>query len=481
MQRKFILNLLFLISLNLLIKPLWIIGIDRVVQNRLGFTAYGVFYALLNISYLFNMLLDLGIQNYTIREVTKEKGVLPTLFPNIIALKFFGSIVYILLTILLGWLLHFPSTQWFWLFGLALNQCLIFFIAYFRSNIAAMQYYFLDSLLSITDKLLMLILVGLLLYFPPFLSFLSIPAFIFSQTFALGITFCIAFIAVRILAASIQFKFDLAQIRSIFKASLPYALLSFLMTIYFRADSILINLLNGPHENGIYAAAYRLLDMSIMFSYLFAVLLLPMFSKLISDKQSVKNLVSISSRLLIPISILLPLTCWFYKNELFAFMYPQADTYASLVMAIVLLSFPFISALYIYGTLLTAKGQIRWLNKIAFIAMILNLALNAILIPLYQSKGAAIAAVITHAFMSLSCFFKSVFIFEIKIKWQDQFKLAAYFLSSVLIFYFLNQQTGNRLVLLSASIGGCVFVLFSSSIIPIKSGWMFIQSIAERK
>jgi O-antigen/teichoic acid export membrane protein len=452
-----------------------------VVQNRLGFTAYGIFYALLNISYLFNMLLDMGMQNFTIREVTKEKGVLPTLFPNIIVLKFFGSIVYILITILIGWLLHFPSSQWFWLLGLSLNQCLIFFIAYFRSNIAAMQYYFLDSLLSITDKLLMLILLGLLLYFPPFQSFLSIPSFIFSQTLALGITFFIAFIAVRVLTDRIHFKFDLLQMRSIFKASLPYALLSFLMTIYFRADSILINLLNGPHENGIYAAAYRLLDMSIMFSYLFAILLLPMFSKLISDNHSVKNLVSISSRLLIPISILLPLTCWFYKNELFAFLYPQADTYSSLVMAIVLLSFPFISAMYIYGTLLTAKGQINWLNKVAFTAMILNLVLNTILIPLYQSKGAAIAAVITHAFMSLTCFLKSVLIFEIKIKWKDQLKLAFFFISSVLIFYFLNQQTGNRLLLLSASIGGCVLLLFSTNIIPLKRGWLFIQSIAERK
>ena len=73
MQRKFIFNLLFLIGLNLLIKPLWIIGVDRVVQIRLGFESYGVFYALLNVSYLFNMLLDLGIQNYNVRKVTAEK------------------------------------------------------------------------------------------------------------------------------------------------------------------------------------------------------------------------------------------------------------------------------------------------------------------------------------------------------------------------------------------------------------------------
>jgi hypothetical protein len=36
MRKKFALNLLFLLAANLLVKPFWIFGIDRVVQNKVG-------------------------------------------------------------------------------------------------------------------------------------------------------------------------------------------------------------------------------------------------------------------------------------------------------------------------------------------------------------------------------------------------------------------------------------------------------------
>ncbi|MFI5220594.1 MAG: polysaccharide biosynthesis protein, partial [Bacteroidia bacterium] len=61
MQKKFITNLGFLLFLNLLIKPFWILGIDRSVQNTVGAEIYGQYYALFNFSFLLNILLDIGI------------------------------------------------------------------------------------------------------------------------------------------------------------------------------------------------------------------------------------------------------------------------------------------------------------------------------------------------------------------------------------------------------------------------------------
>ena len=44
MRKTFVLNLIIMMGVNLLIKPFWILGIDRAVQNRLGFDAYGQYY-----------------------------------------------------------------------------------------------------------------------------------------------------------------------------------------------------------------------------------------------------------------------------------------------------------------------------------------------------------------------------------------------------------------------------------------------------
>ncbi len=67
---------------------------------------------------------------------------------------------------------------------------------------------------------------------------------------------------------------------------LPYALLSLLMTFYTRMDAVLLRelLVDGDIQNGIYASAYRLLEAANMMASLVAMLLLPMFSKMIASK-----------------------------------------------------------------------------------------------------------------------------------------------------------------------------------------------------
>ena len=64
MQRKFLTNLLILLFMNLLIKPFWILGIDRSVQNAVGAEQYGFYFAIFNFTFLFNIMLDLGITNF---------------------------------------------------------------------------------------------------------------------------------------------------------------------------------------------------------------------------------------------------------------------------------------------------------------------------------------------------------------------------------------------------------------------------------
>ena len=47
---RFYSSLILLIVLNGVIKPFWIFGIDRQVQNEVGVTAYGSYFAIFNLS-----------------------------------------------------------------------------------------------------------------------------------------------------------------------------------------------------------------------------------------------------------------------------------------------------------------------------------------------------------------------------------------------------------------------------------------------
>jgi O-antigen/teichoic acid export membrane protein len=72
MLRKFAGKLLLLLIANLLVKPVWILGIDRHVQDIVGTKAYGLYAALFNFSFLFSMLLDVGINQYANARVAQE-------------------------------------------------------------------------------------------------------------------------------------------------------------------------------------------------------------------------------------------------------------------------------------------------------------------------------------------------------------------------------------------------------------------------
>jgi O-antigen/teichoic acid export membrane protein len=101
LRKKFIINLIFLVSLNLLIKPFWIFGIDMAVQNTVGASEYGFYFALFNFSLLLNIFLDLGITNFNNRNIARHNQLLTKHFSNIVGFEIYA-----------GYVLHLANIDW---------------------------------------------------------------------------------------------------------------------------------------------------------------------------------------------------------------------------------------------------------------------------------------------------------------------------------------------------------------------------------
>ena len=150
-QKKFIGNLGLLIILNLLIKPFWILGIDRTVQNTVGSENYGLFFALFNFSFLLNIFLDAGITGFNNRHIARNPEDLPNTIGKIVVLKLILAIIYAVFTIGAGILVGYGQDQMEMLYFLCFNQFLLSFILYFRSNISGLHLFKTDSMLSVLD------------------------------------------------------------------------------------------------------------------------------------------------------------------------------------------------------------------------------------------------------------------------------------------------------------------------------------------
>ncbi|MFT7588540.1 MAG: O-antigen/teichoic acid export membrane protein [Limisphaerales bacterium] len=405
MSKSFLANVSFLLLVNLLIKPLFIFGIDIPVQNAVGAEAYGYYFALFNFAFLFNMILDFGINNFTQRLVARNPDRVKSWLPNLVLVKLMLSLVFLILVFAVATGLKFEQNQLQLLAWICLNRILISFHMFFRSNIGGLQAFRTDALLSISDRLLTIILVGGLLYFDVLEKDFRIEDFVYATTAALLLSATLSWIALRIKSGPIGLAWNKRLIRSILLRSYPYAMLGVLMTLYNRIDSVMLERMlgeNGDQQAGIYAAAYRLLDAATMFAFLIAGILLPLFARMIKERKAIWPILQLSTRLMFALSFTGAVCGALFATEIMTALYVEADQFWADTFQLLILGFVFNSMVYVFGSLLTADSKLRGLNFIALSGVALNIVLNLILIPKQQAYGAAVATLSTQALVAIA-------------------------------------------------------------------------------
>lgn len=398
MKKNFLTNLSFLIFVNLLIKPFWILGIDRSVQNELGPEEYGLYFSLFNFSFLFQVVLDFGINNYNNRHIAQEPQRLVQYFSTTLVAKLLFGIFYTAIVYLFAFGVHFSGHQLQILSMLILNQIFLSLYVFIRSNVSALHLFRTDAILSVLDKLISSIICILILWTNVLPFDISIYNFIGAQICGYFIAGIIGFILLSKHLQNIRFRFRSDLLKEIVRKSFPYAMLTFLMAVYYRIDGVMIERMlgdNGAHEAGIYASAFRLLDALSILGFMFAAILLPMFSRMLHQKEQIQPFAEMNYKIMLLLSAGSGIAFIFYRQEIMHLLYVNADAYYGQIFGVLMISFINISIVYIFGTLLTANGSLRALNIIAVSGVVINVILNIFLIPKLFAAGAAYATVIT--------------------------------------------------------------------------------------
>ncbi len=402
MQHKFLNNLILMVLLNLLVKPLAIFGIDAEVQNRIGSEEYGMYFSLLNFTYFFNIILDLGITNYNTKYVAQHPHLVKRYMGKILPLRLLLFFVYVVITVSLALLLGYEGRQFIFLGVLIFNQFLVSVILYLRSYFAGMMLFKIDTLLSVLDKALLIFIAGYLLYGSMRHDF-KLSWFIGAQTVSYIIT---VMFAVSILVWKIgipRMNWSPAFNNVILRKSFPYAILILLMMLYNRVDAVMIERLHpfGKREAGIYAQAFRILDAFVMFGMLFTNLLYPIFSRLIKERVSIKPLLDSASRLLFSFALAGTIGSFFYPSEILGMLYTGDIQVVVPTFQWIMLSFIPVCIIMVFGTLLTANGSMKTLNYLSLFGLVVNVILNLFFIRMWGAWGASLATLITQGGIAL--------------------------------------------------------------------------------
>ena len=428
MQKRFLSSLFVSLFLNFLIKPFSVLVIDAGVQRELGNAVYGKYFTLLSLTVIFNVFLDLGINNYTVRNIAQDEGRIERHLTNILGFRLLLFLLYTVLVLCFAFGFGIAKEQESILLFLILNQFLVQSIALLRSIISGQHRFYLDSALSVLDRALLILIVGWAFLFQR--SWITVEYFVIVQAICYLVTLLVSILSIKSAFVQPLLKINWNYIREILRQSLPFALLILLMLIYNRSDILLIRLLSkeGEFDAGIYAQGFRLYDALYMVGMIFTGVLFPMFSRMLHTKDlRLQELVSLSERWLVGGVLSLVFIVIQNADLILSSLYgAHWEPKSSVVLIGLMFAFLAMSFNFIYGTLLTAHGSLASLNRISALAVVLSLGCNFMCIPTYGVLGAVTVAILVQFVVSLMLIITSYQRINLRFSWRNSFSVFCY-------------------------------------------------------
>ncbi len=257
----------------------------------------------------------------------------------------------------------------------------------------AHQHFNLDSVLSVLERFVLILLVLVLLY-----SGITLETYVYARFVSVALTLGVSFGLFRKHFGQFRFNWNGAQLRTILQASLPFAVINLVYGINEKIDMVMLERLASSREAGIYAGAYRWVDAVMMYLWTVLPIFFAKFAAHLRQPREQQQLLYFGQTVLSIPLIYGAVFVFFYGEKLFwQFSNSSVGELELLQLNVKIL---FISVLVqgffaIYSTILTASNWELTVSKLVALSIIINVTLNYLFIPLYGSLAASVNTVIS--------------------------------------------------------------------------------------
>lgn len=355
------------------------------IARYLGPSQYGIFqYAIAFVS-LFSVVANLGIDVILNRELVKQPERRDELLGTGFRLKLIGGVITILLILIATFLINFDALTRLLIiiysFSFVLHAINVIGI-YFQAKVEAKNNVKAHLFTTIASSILKVLFIMLALP----LFYLIIIYTLDSLWQAIGLYY--TYKRKKLKLTSWRFNSKLAL--SLFKDSWPLILANAAAFIYLRIDQVMIEYFLDQTAVGLYAAAVKFAEVwyfipGIICASLFPAIINSKISNTIVYKQRLKHLYILM--LVVAVLIAIPTT-------FLAPIFVPAIFGAEYLLSVPILQIYIWSGLGLFlgwaiNQYLISENRAKLLFKINAIAMVTNITLNLILIPIIGLNGAA--------------------------------------------------------------------------------------------
>ena len=389
-------NSLYIFSGNIFGAVIQLILIVYMVRY-LGAEAFGKYSFAASFSSIFAILLDLGLSVLSIREISKNTQKAGEYLSNILIIKTVLSFVTLILIFTAINLMRYPPDTTLAVYIFAGIIVLSSFTSSFKSIFRAFERMQYEAVISITEKILVFVLVMSALLYG-----YGLIGVILAMLMAQAMISLIAFITVLKKFTRPFSKFDAKLSRKLLKEALPFGIASVFSVIYFQTDTIMLSMMKGDIVVGWYGAAYRLVMGTLFVPIAFVAALYPVLSKsFTSSKEEFIKIFKKGFKLLAIFAIPLGIGTTLLADKIIELLYGNEFTESIVALQILIWVASLMSLYMIVGHVLASMNRQKIDTYVTGVSAILNVVLNFMLIPKYGLVGAGIASIFSQIFVLL--------------------------------------------------------------------------------
>lgn len=371
------------------------------LAKYLGKAGFGKFNLAFAYLLFFAVIIDFGLDQVVVRELSSQRHDRARLLGSAIILKMFMAVAAITLLIVLLPVFHYPqSTRVLILLAAA---SLIFslqspsfgtvFTTVFTAELDRLYVTLIDGLvrLSVSAAVLVIAVSG-----RPLTEIVAVNAYGLMPGFLV-----MAYLSWTRIRPDLNL--DLPMLWLLLKEAAPIAFASIFVMVYFRIDVILLSLWKTEAAIGDYASAYKLTEAFTILGGAVITTILPVASRLYADASAaLSHAYEISLKYLTIVMIPVGVGVFWFSGQIIKLFYPDGDYHSAFALSVLVWAEMFILWNMVLNTFLISMNRQRIALYITLGLVVVNVSLNAFLIPVLSFNGSAIATLATELTFTLA-------------------------------------------------------------------------------
>lgn len=332
-------------------------------------------------------LMDFGLQQASLRHIARDKTAAGDVLASSLPLKAVsGAAMLAILSGVAFW--RFPAAAPVAVVMLA-AAAIRSYILTIRGVLQGLERFGHEAGVMLVDRALMLAGGVLALRLGYGVMGLAL-SFVLTRSITLGVGWRLT----RVHVSASGNAFDVRLWRELGSAALPLGMFGMVLSVYNYVDVLILGALAGEREVGLYHNAYRIYEALTYAAGALVAVLTPRFAALwVTDRAAHGRLARLGLAGALLLSLVIAPLAWVLAPTVLAGFYGAEYAEATRALRILCAGLGLIFAIWVLHALAISAVRSQLLLTTTLACLVVNVALNYLLIPLWHRDGAAVATV----------------------------------------------------------------------------------------